>query len=333
MKLLIILLIILFVLFVLVTIIGFFEPKFLKITFASLKKTSIKSVPQNPASNEEKEYDRDSFRYVREDYYYKEKYCPFFVGKDNFPSKRRPDGKCRILFFSDIHAEWCKVKPEAIIAAIEKYKETMEIDAVVFGGDTCNKQKTSYKGINFFKTIADYLKANNIRFMGVTGNHDLVLTEEQIRSCGYINLSDEIVTIEKEPAIEGGKTVKFNFGGIYDTGRKNRKWLEPNIASKVKNSDGNERNILVVHNPDWILHRDNSNIDYMLSGHFHGGQFCLPFNIQNYTIRKDKLPRKGVVSGIYDAFGTEMFISRGVGCIFVPFRLRAFPEITYIEIE
>ncbi len=333
MKLLIILLIILFILIVLITIIGCFVPKFLKITFASLKKTSTKSVPQETTSDFEKVYDRKSFRFVREDYYYKEKYCPYFVGKENFPSKNRPDGKCRILFFSDVHAEWCRIKPDAIIAAIEKYRNTMDIDAVVFGGDTCNKQKTSYKGVAYLKTIGDYLKANNIRFMGVTGNHDLVLTEEQIKACGFVNLSDEIVTIEKEPTAEGGKTVKFNFGGIYDTGRKERKWLSPNISSKDRNPDGNERNILVVHNPDWILHQDNSNIDYMLSGHFHGGQFCLPFNIQNYTIRKDKLPRKGVVSGIYDAFGTEIFISRGVGCIFVPFRLRAYPEITYMEIE
>lgn len=71
----------------------------------------------------------------------------------------------------------------------------------------------------------------------------------------------------------------------------------------------------------------------MISGHVHGGQIRLPFGIENKIFRKDALPKKNVVKGVFDGAGIKFFISKGIGCIMVPFRFLSRPEMTFIEIE
>jgi predicted MPP superfamily phosphohydrolase len=99
-------------------------------------------------------------------------------------------------------------------------------------------------------------------------------------------------------------------------------------------SEGNEPVILVVHDPDALLHFEpETRPDFMLSGHLHGGQMKFPFRIEFCLLRKhDRLPNMGAVQGAYNIGGTTVFISRGLGCGVMPFRFLSLPEATVTEI-
>ena len=70
----------------------------------------------------------------------------------------------------------------------------------------------------------------------------------------------------------------------------------------------------------------------MLSGHFHAGQIKMPFRLEFLVLRSDNLPKQNVIEGVFEHNGTSMFITRGVGCNKLPFRLGSVPEVSIVEI-
>ena len=58
----------------------------------------------------------------------------------------------------------------------------------------------------------------------------------------------------------------------------------------------------------------------------------MPFKLEFLLLRADKLPRMNVIEGVFEHNGTTLFISRGVGCNKLPFRLGAYPEVSIVEI-
>jgi predicted MPP superfamily phosphohydrolase len=65
----------------------------------------------------------------------------------------------------------------------------------------------------------------------------------------------------------------------------------------------------------------------MFSGHTHGGQV---------KIRDDEkrlLPRRKMSSGLHHRKETQVYITRGIGTVVVPFRYQCPPEISLIELR
>jgi hypothetical protein len=65
----------------------------------------------------------------------------------------------------------------------------------------------------------------------------------------------------------------------------------------------------------------------MLSGHTHGGQVVLP---GLGAIAAQKYP---VVAGIGRQGGTLLFVSRGVGTVYVPVRINCPPEVAILTLR
>ena len=89
--------------------------------------------------------------------------------------------------------------------------------------------------------------------------------------------------------------------------------------------------VLLSHRPELFDTYANHNIDVVLSGHAHGGQFRLPF------IGGLVAPNQGLFpeydAGIYTEGNTNMLISRGVGNSILPFRINNRPEVILIELQ
>ena len=89
--------------------------------------------------------------------------------------------------------------------------------------------------------------------------------------------------------------------------------------------------ILLSHRPELFDTYANHNIDVVLSGHAHGGQFRLPF------IGGLVAPNQGLFpeydAGIYTEGNTNMLVSRGVGNSILPFRINNRPEVILIELQ
>jgi len=228
----------------------------------------------------------------------------------------------RILFFSDLHAEFCFIPKEKTEAIIRQEAEK-GLDAVIFGGDIINDPKKSHVGAEYLTHIAKICRDLNIPFEGVTGNHDVEIPASGIEACAFHNISNGFTLLKSR--MDGSNIVLC---GVNDSGRKHRKWYEvPDIPEDHK------INIMIAHNPDQILHlSDCSKVDYMISGHIHGGQIRTPFRIEFTSLRKDILPKYDVTAGTYKINGITLFISKGIGCVKLPMRLGARPEINIIEI-
>ncbi|MBO4638073.1 MAG: metallophosphoesterase [Clostridiales bacterium] len=223
----------------------------------------------------------------------------------------------RILFFSDLHAEFCFIPAQTVIGLIEKEKP----DAVIFGGDIINDPLKWEAGQRYLLKIRDICAKENIPFAGVTGNHDVEISPSDISACGFINLWKQPVILQSS----NGRTVGIN--GITDSGRKSRVWYDP------KNIDDADITVTVAHNPDAVLHLDPSvKTDLILSGHIHKGQIRTPMRIEFTILRADALPQEGIISGLHTINGRTVFISSGIGCVKLPLRLGAPPEVNIIDL-
>lgn len=229
----------------------------------------------------------------------------------------------RLLFFSDLHAEFCFIPKEKVEAIIREEAENKGLSAVVFGGDIINNPKKYKVGADYLTYIANVCKELDIPFEGVTGNHDVEIPARGISECSFHNISNGYTTLR---SLRDGSDIALS--GLNDSGRKHRVWYEPPTVPETCKA-----NIVIAHNPDHILHiTDCTKVDYMISGHIHGGQIRTPFKIEFTSLRKDALPKLGVVAGEYKINGITLFISRGIGCVKLPMRLKATPEVNIIEI-
>jgi predicted MPP superfamily phosphohydrolase len=88
-------------------------------------------------------------------------------------------------------------------------------------------------------------------------------------------------------------------------------------------------NILLSHNPNTFDRAVELGIDLSLAGHTHGGQVTLEF------IHPDLSPSRLITyygRGRFEKRGSQLYVNRGIGTIFVPIRLGATPEITLFEL-
>jgi predicted MPP superfamily phosphohydrolase len=85
--------------------------------------------------------------------------------------------------------------------------------------------------------------------------------------------------------------------------------------------------ILLAHDPRRLVEAAELSIPLVLSGHTHGGQVVLPLV---GAIAAQKFP---VVAGFGRRERTTVFVSRGVGTIYLPVRVNCPPEVAVLSLE
>ena len=91
------------------------------------------------------------------------------------------------------------------------------------------------------------------------------------------------------------------------------------IKSVVRGATGTV--ILLAHDPRRMAEATSLGIPLVLSGHTHGGQVVLP---GLGAVAAQKFP---VVDGFARQANTSLFVSRGVGTVYVPVRINCPPEV------
>jgi uncharacterized protein len=84
--------------------------------------------------------------------------------------------------------------------------------------------------------------------------------------------------------------------------------------------------ILLAHDPRRLAEAANLDIRLVLSGHTHGGQVVLP---GLGAIAAQKFP---IVAGVGSKRRTAIFVSRGVGTVYVPVRINCPPEAAVLTL-
>lgn len=233
--------------------------------------------------------------------------------------------KFSIAHISDLHnAEYGK-NNEKLIDILEA--ESPNIIAIT--GDLIDSNHTNLEVALSFAQQA--VKIAPCYF--VTGNHEAWIGSqyEELKT----SLQNTGITVLQDEAIE------LNYGDVCiqliglndpDFSERDRLLSESILEAKLSQvniSDG--FTILLSHRPEYFNVYQNKNIDLVLSGHAHGGQFRLPLGGGVIAPGQGLFPKYD--AGAYTENGTTMIVSRGIGNSIIPVRINNRPEIVIIELN
>ena len=111
-------------------------------------------------------------------------------------------------------------------------------------------------------------------------------------------------------------------------GDPRRGWKAARLT-RLADSDADLR-ILLFHFPDVTERLPPGAFDLVLAGHLHGGQICLP--APQGKLRLEHL-RARHWEGLHETPAGMLYVSRGLGTSFVPFRFLARPEATKLVLR
>jgi uncharacterized protein len=85
--------------------------------------------------------------------------------------------------------------------------------------------------------------------------------------------------------------------------------------------------LLLAHDPRRLVEASELGVHGVLSGHTHGGQIVLP-GMGAFARR-----RFPVLEGVGERRGTSIFVSRGLGTVYVPIRINCPPEVVVVTLR
>jgi len=223
----------------------------------------------------------------------------------------RPLAGLRVGLLTDIHRSlWVSHQDVArAVAALMAERP----DLIVLGGDYVSWGTQDHRYIGASADALAPLAAPHGVF-GVLGNHDDDhAVPAALDKIGVQMLRDARtrLTIRNE---------SIDLIGI-------RFWTKrpADIAALMR--DAAPLTVLLAHDPRRLAEATALKIPLVLSGHTHGGQVVLPLV---GAIAAHKFP---VVAGVRRQDETTIFVSRGIGTVFVPVRINCPPEVAVLTLQ
>jgi hypothetical protein len=215
----------------------------------------------------------------------------------------------RIGLLSDIHRS--RFLPAADLDRAVSLVMSAEPDLVTLLGDY-----VTFKDRTFIESCAESLSALRAPFgvVAVMGNHDdETAMPRALARRGFTVLDDDTTQL-------GIRGEVLSLAGIgYWTTRPQK------IGAILRAGRGTT--ILLAHDPRRFSEALTFNVPLVLSGHTHGGQIVLPVL---GAVAARKFP---IAGGSLRRHRTSLHVSRGVGTVFVPYRLNCPPEVSVLTLE
>ncbi|MCC2248474.1 MAG: metallophosphoesterase [Bacillota bacterium] len=220
----------------------------------------------------------------------------------------------KILHISDLHIENISITPQNIMQQLD----SQSLDLIALTGDFLDRKKSIPKLIPYLEELS---KLNpKYGAYAVFGNHDYVLKDRDFQQLKDILNQYGFKTLQNENAVITVDGEAVNVIGI-DNFSTNHSNLVKSFAGLQQGS-----NLVLTHDPNVVLEMDKYHFDYLLSGHFHGGQIHWP---KPYHLRKmGKLVKLNMVKGLHKLEGRPFYISEGLGQTGINIRVGSRPEIT-----
>jgi predicted MPP superfamily phosphohydrolase len=155
----------------------------------------------------------------------------------------------------------------------------------------------------------------------VPGNHDLTDGGRPLRRA-FTEFAIRDVTNRGE-WVEAGRD-RLRVGGVDDLW-----WGRPDLDAALRGTPAEDVCLLLCHNPDFAETIADDRVGLVLSGHLHGGQIVLPGCTRRWVPSRYGLK---YLCGLVRAPHTQVFVSRGLGCIGVPLRIGSPPEINLLTL-
>jgi uncharacterized protein len=208
----------------------------------------------------------------------------------------------RIVHFTDLHHKGDRGFLQSAINQINAQSP----DLVCFTGDIIEDTKFLPEALELFQQIKSPL-------YGIPGNHDywshadFAVIAEAFANTGGRWLMDESISAAGD---------RFNIAGATCS-------KPPRLALSAT-----QKNIVLIHYPEWVDKLGAYQFDLALAGHSHGGQVRLPFYgplVVPFGVGRYDLGRFETPSG-------PLYVGAGLGWFYLNVRFNCRPEITVIEI-
>jgi len=258
----------------------------------------------------------------------------------------------RVALLSDLHAEWLRLKPERIAQALA----AEEFDLVLFAGDLTGRHHRPDRAKPWLDALAVVCQRLGKACYAVPGNHDSPASLDLLGRAGFTILKNDSHVIRdrsgrdwlligldilKKGQPDFAQALKRTTASGYAS--SSAAGAGPRTASgaasgtepwmDARASIPPERRIVLAHNPDTFFLVPAGQAGFFLAGHFHGGQIYLPFHLEFFILRREKLGRMGYHKGSFALNGLTGYISRGLGSVLFPLRLGSMPELAILELR
>ena len=227
----------------------------------------------------------------------------------------------KVVHFSDLH--YNRAINEKKVNSIIEEINLINADIVVFTGDLIDKDMDVLDSDYIFLTDAFKKIKTKYGKFAVLGNHDYANKDKVIKlfkDSGFKYLENDYETI-----------ISKNKQRIYIMGVGNVTYNLDNVSDMVKEIKDNEGfKIAITHEPDIsdeIIR--NINVNLILGGHSHNGQFRLPFIGAVYTPNG----AKKYYDEHYLVNDTDIYVSSGIGVSNINMRLFNRPSINFYRIN
>lgn len=215
----------------------------------------------------------------------------------------------RIGMLTDVHHS--NMVPAADVTHAVSLLLAQQPDLIVLGGDY-----VTFGNRDYVEPVAELLAPLTAPHgvFAILGNHDDDRDMPAALSKRHIQvLKDARTTLE----IRGER---LELAGL-------RFWTRrpQDLARILRKSSGTV--ILLAHDPRRLTEAAALDVPAVLSGHTHGGQVVLP---GVGALARRRFP---VLDGLGSREGTSIFVSRGIGTVYVPVRINCPPEVAVITLK
>jgi len=221
----------------------------------------------------------------------------------------------RILQLSDLHADGLVDSGISLFSFLSK----IECDLCVVTGDF---RFLTYDNYDRALEITEFLlRAVQAPYgmWGILGNHDFVEFVPRLERAGLRMLLNESTQIEKDGA-------RLCLAGVDDAHLYNCHDFERALQGK----SGKQPCIVLSHTPEVYRQAKRAVVDYLICGHTHGGQICLPGGFS--LITNSNCPKK-ITSGLWSCGRMQGYTSRGTGSSGLAVRFCCRPEVTLHQLS
>ncbi len=224
----------------------------------------------------------------------------------------------RIVQISDLHNTEFGQDNHKLLEKIA----ALQPDIIVLTGDLIDSRNTNFQIAESFAENAAKIAPTYY----ISGNHEARIgqypvLEKSLAELGVTILNDTAAELERN-----GETIHLL--GLQDTSLRNEPVSITEIFPEIQEDT---YSILLIHDPLDFPTLTDTDIDLVLAGHIHGGQFRLPFLGGLFAPGQGFFPKYD--AGSYQINDTQMIISRGLGNSLFPFRLNNRPEIVAVDIK